>query len=167
MWRAFFYAVGYMTIFIGLQSLAFEHVQLAPGKDALQVVRGMLNEDGDQPGLRPAGTVNFAPTERVPAKSSGSAYGPSRFASNGVGGGSFSATPYRNPNVGLGVVSGQSAEVPRVDPISYQTELKPSPPIKTSQRSGRVIQSKDWMPWSLLATGVIVVLYTRSFAVGS
>ena len=29
-------------------------------------------------------------------------------------------------------------------------------------RSKRVIQSKDWVPWSLLAVGAIVVLYTYS-----
>ncbi len=26
----------------------------------------------------------------------------------------------------------------------------------------RVVQTKDWMPWSLLATGAIIVLYTYS-----
>ena len=30
----------------------------------------------------------------------------------------------------------------------------------------RVVQTKDWMPWSLLATGAIIVLYTYSLPKG-
>lgn len=30
------------------------------------------------------------------------------------------------------------------------------------QRPARIVQTKDWMPWSLLATGAIIVLYTYS-----
>jgi len=30
----------------------------------------------------------------------------------------------------------------------------------------RVVQTKDWMPWSLLATGAIIVLYTYSLPRG-
>lgn len=35
-------------------------------------------------------------------------------------------------------------------------------PGQVSQSPNRVVQTKDWMPWSLLATGTIIVLYTYS-----
>lgn len=33
---------------------------------------------------------------------------------------------------------------------------------QVSRTPNRVVQTKDWMPWSLLATGAIIVLYTYS-----
>jgi hypothetical protein len=38
------------------------------------------------------------------------------------------------------------------------TNAVQAPTIKPN----RVVQTKDWMPWSLLATGTIIVLYTYS-----
>lgn len=39
----------------------------------------------------------------------------------------------------------------------YQNYAGPAP-----RSPNRVVQTKDWMPWSLLATGTIIVLYTYS-----
>ncbi len=39
---------------------------------------------------------------------------------------------------------------------SYQSQV--------ARPANRIIQSKDWMPWSLLAAGAITVMYTSSFS---
>ena len=169
MWRAFFYAVGYMTIFLGLQSLAFEQVQLAPGKDAMQIIKRIIREDGGRSGVASAGRSNQSIQAQTLGSASESSFGPSRFSNGGFGGSNFSAAPYRDlsQNGRLGVGSGQAVGVPRVDLTGYQTEVKQTQLRPTTKTPGRVIQSKDWMPWSLLATGFVIVLYTRSFAARS
>ena len=43
------------------------------------------------------------------------------------------------------------------------TAAAPQPPSLAS----RVVQTRDWMPWSLLATGAIIVLYTYSLPTGN
>jgi len=176
MWRALFFAFGSMTIFLGLQSLAFEQIQLAPGKGALQIVKRLLRDDGGSARSIAAapGEVDSPAAGQVFRSASGSSFGPSRFTNGGFGGTTFSAAPYRdltqNQNNGLAVRSGQSTSIPRVDLAGYQTRAEQA----SSQQSqfgsvaatpGRVIQSKDWMPWSLLAIGAVIVLYTRSFGV--
>ena len=175
MWRAFFYSVGYMTIFVGLQSLAFERVQLAPGKDVLQIVKRSLREDLAGQGAQSAGREGLSPLSSDPllarsSNPSGSAFGPSRYSNGGFGGSAFSAAPYRDltQNGGLGTGSGQSSGVPRVDLAGYQSQvrstgLRQGTAAQGKIKTGRVIQTKDWMPWSLLATGAVIVLYTRSF----
>lgn len=178
MWRALFFAVGCMTIFLGLQSLAFEQVQLAPGKDALQIVKRLLREDGARSGavaVTPA-RVNSSVDGQVFRTASDSSFGPSRFSNGGFGGTTFSAAPYRdltqNQNNGLAVRSGQSASIPRVDLAGYQTRAEQTRSQQSlggtvTATAGRVIRSKDWMPWSLLAIGAVIVLYTRSFGIRS
>jgi hypothetical protein len=175
MWRALFYAVGIMTILLGVQSLVFEQVQLAPGKDALQIVKRLLRDDNAGPiAVRPE-TGNFAVRsnngQRVFQSASDSTFGPSRFPSGGFGGTTFSAAPYRDltQSGGLAVRSGQASNVPPADFASYQTRSQRtgSGVAGLTQTAGRVIQSKDWMPWSLLAIGTVIVLYTRSFGARS
>ena len=44
----------------------------------------------------------------------------------------------------------------------YQSYYGSAP--RTGPVPRRVVQTKDWMPWSLLAAGTIVVLYSYSIA---
>ena len=175
MWRALFYAIGSMTILLGIQSLAFEQVQMAPGKDALQIVKRLLR-DGDGGGSGALAPVrvdvpNNLGNNQPFRTASDSSFGPSRFSNGGFGGTTFSAAPYRDltTNNGLGIGSGQSTAVPRAQLASYQT--RSAQVGGTTQvggtggpllSPGRVIRSKDWMPWSLLAIGALIILYTRS-----
>lgn len=169
MWRAFFYAVGYMTIFVGFQSLAFERVQLAPGKDGLQLIKQMLRDENSGSVAGSTQQLEFPSGLQVARNASESSFGPSRFSSGGFGGSAFSASPYRGlPNgSGLGIGSGQPVNVPRVDLASYRSEVSRNQAVGGSKTLGRVIQSEEWMPWSLLAIGAVIVLYTRSVAIGS
>lgn len=172
MWRALFYAIGSMTILLGVQSLAFEQVQLAPGKDALQIVKRLLRDEGSGPVAAGAGNassvVRSDDGQRVFQSASNSTFGPSRFPSGGFGGTTFSAAPYRDltSSGGLSIRSGQPSNVPRANLASYQTGARGTAAGATNAalKPGRVIQSKDWMPWSLLAIGTVIMLYTRSFS---
>ncbi|MDA8563017.1 hypothetical protein N9L06_01050 [Mariniblastus sp.] len=182
MWRALSYAIGSMMILLGVQSLAFEQVQLAPGKDALQIVKRLLRDEGSGSGAVNSGGVNSGGVnsvtrpndgQRVFQSANASTFAPSRFPNGGFGGTTFSAAPYRDltQSGGLGIRSGQSTNVPRVDLASFQTgqsETQLSAGSTTLvEKPGRVIRSKDWMPWSLLAIGSLIVLYTRSFGARS
>lgn len=44
----------------------------------------------------------------------------------------------------------------------FQQVSYPTYSAQANNVSSRVVQTKDWMPWSLLATGAIIVLYTYS-----
>lgn len=175
MWRALFYAVGSMTILLGVQSLAFEQVQLAPGKDALQIIKRLLRDEGAGPAVARPEIANLAvrsnDDRRFFQSASDSTFGPSRFPSGGFGGTTFSAAPYRDlkQSGGLAVRSGQASNVPPADFASYQTgsQRTGAEAAGLTLKPGRVIQSKDWMPWSLLAIGAVIVLYTRSFGARS
>ena len=172
MWRALFYAIGGMTILLGVESLAFEQVQLAPGKGALQAIKRLLREDGGSSVAAASGNVNAvgnqSATNLAGRSPIGSSLGASRFPNGGFGGSTFSAAPYRDltQNGGLGIRSGQSSSVPQIDFASYQTGSQNAEAANVlDQQPGRVIRSQDWMPWSLLAIGSVIVLYTRSFGV--
>ena len=169
MWRAFFYAVGYMTIFVGLQSLAFERVQLAPGKDAKQFIKRILGEDGAESVATSSEAVGSPVASRTAPLATGSSFGPSRFSNGGFGGSAFSAAPYRDldRDVNLGVESRGAEGIPRIDLAGYQSNVRQPAVRARSTRPGRVIMSQDWMPWSLLAIGAVIVLYTRSFGTHS
>lgn len=172
MWRALFYAIGGMTILLGVESLAFEQVQIAPGKGALQAIKRLLREDGGSSVAAASGNVNAvgnqSATNLAGRSPIGSSFGASRFPNGGFGGSTFSAAPYRDltQNGGLGIRSGQSSSVPQIDFASYQTGSQNAEAANVlDQQPGRVIRSQDWMPWSLLAIGSVIVLYTRSFGV--
>ena len=177
MWRALSYAIGSMMILLGVQSLAFEQVQLAPGKDALQIVKRLLRDEGSGSGAVNSGGGNSIARpndgQRVFQSANASTFAPSRFPNGGFGGTTFSAAPYRDltQSGGLGIRSGQSTNVPRVDLASFQTRQSETQLSAGSttlvEKPGRVIRSKDWMPWSLLAIGSLIVLYTRSFGARS
>ena len=173
MWRALFYAIGSMTILLGVQSLAFEQVQLAPGKGVLQIVKRLLREDGGSSVAVASGNANAIGNQNITNRGgrslAGSSFGSSRFPNGGFGGTTFSAAPYRDltQNGGLGIRSGQSTSVPQVDLASYQTGTQQANANNVLAKPGRVIRSQDWMPWSLLAIGSVVMLYTRSFGARS
>jgi len=63
----------------------------------------------------------------------------------------------------LGLNTGNSIQPNSTGGYYQQASYSPytataAAPIKKS----RIVQTRDWMPWSLLATGAIIVLYTYS-----
>lgn len=146
MWRAFFLAVGTMLIILGLQCLVVDQFTVSQ-EGKLAKLANKVVDIIEAPPEKPAagGDVNFPLADRGGVQSP---YGPSRFQdpfapSAGTAGGS-------NPTFGLaGFRNGNDAA---------------AGPKKV--RKTRKVPTRDWMPWSLLAAGTIVVLYTKSSSLG-
>ena len=150
MWRSFFMAVGIFMILLGLQSLMVDQFIMSNNR---RIPKFITSKDGifanpSSPGQLTGNRPfeGFRNQVRRPFQQLGnqqSAYGPSRYRSFG-----------QSPNYGLAsygtanTASGQAS-----------TPIQVSP---TLSRPQRIIQTKDWMPWSLLAAGTLIVLYLHS-----
>ncbi len=142
MWRAFFFATGVVFVILGLQCLVVDRFFVTQEGRLGSVANKALNLlDKAQQDVADAAesnqNLNFS---RSPFQANASAYGPSR----------FSASPYSAPTGGFGQAGFQSAGFQT--PSTATKRLKPP----------RDFQPADWMPWSLLAVGTIIVLYTKS-----
>ena len=164
MWRALFFAIGTMLIILGLECLVTESfvVQGAriPGFVAKILDGTSKNPSGGPYGLNPGlaqnGTGNGA-----------SSFGSSRFndnysGQNQPGGSYYGGGPGSNANSQFSL-AGYGSEQSGIAPTSQPwagggRQSNAGSPLL--QR--RIIQPKDWMPWSLLAAGSLVVLYTKS-----
>jgi|GEM_PF-1092400 len=176
MWRSFFLAVGIGLMVLGVEALIFERVVVNQTAklpkflnglfeknywDSLASVNngpGQANPAFQDPGILKPNTSSF---QRVPY-SSASRFGPSRFSGPQSGG-------YGGPRVDLSRagISTNTAQAANASPVSFTNGANF---IGSSRDSGipspiqgpRTIVTQDWMPWSLLATGVIIFLYTSS-----
>jgi len=162
MWRSFFFAVGIILVFIGLQCLTFEEFRVdknsrifAVAEKANRALGSSSDRDVPQRELRPLGnqTANLANQQRFSLPSAESYYGgPSRFQTP-----SF---PYQSGYGGTSQFAQQSVPVNQVsNSIQAGFGNNAGRPRVKELRSYPV---KDWMPWGFLAAGAIVTLYTNS-----
>lgn len=184
MWRSFFYALGLGLMVLGVEALIFERVTLNPEVKLPPFAQSMLTPDAPGPSIaRPSqdqyafgGTSqvggipnavgnNAGQVPRVlPASSnvggysSQSRFGPSRFAgpaNGGYGGGrvGFGQNPLGNARAGRNTTPAQLAS--NSTPVGTRYAGRRKGPAKQ-------IITKDWMPWSLIAVGAVVFLYTHT-----
>ena len=169
MWRAFFFAVGTMLIILGFECLVTERFVVQGAR-----IPGFVAKILDGASKQGAGPMGSNQVLAQNATGTGvSRFGPSRFndnfsgsyqpAGNYYGGVPTSSQAFNaNSQFSLaGFGKQQSATAPATQPW-YGVGRQPYSPSTTLQR--RVIQPKDWMPWSLLAAGSLVVLYTNTTA---
>ena len=186
MWRSFFYALGVGLMVLGGEALIFERVALNPKTKLPPFAQRLLAPDAAGPNLAQPGSDQYAfgGTQQVsgipnavgpntgqfprvlPASSSGgsgyssqSRFGPSRFAGPANGG-------YGGGRIGFGQNS-QFANAQAGRNSTPAQLASSSPPVRTGfaarQRGPlRQIITKDWMPWSLIAVGAVVFLYTHT-----
>lgn len=165
MWRAFFFAVGTMLIILGIECLVVERFEVANSTRIPPFLAAMFN--GQQsptlgyPQANPQGfPPGYAQTGFV-VPQSGSAFGPSRYddqfqTSQSYYGGTPSALAGQLPSAQFSLAGfGSAPAQPGVAPL-------PQPSSVAAPRITRIIQPDDWIPWSLLAAGTLVVLYTNS-----
>ena len=179
MWRSFFYALGYILILTGAQTLVLDHVVTVRAIRLPNIVRNALDGDvtsnsqplanlgyggAGAPGL--AGRSGLAPNN-VPQRSqlgfsnnsfgpSESRFGPSRFAGPQYG-------HYGGPRVDYAPQYGNaSREAIQMQQAGFQ-QVAAGGPQRINDPQRQVFYTRDWMPWSLLAIGTMVVLYTRSW----
>ena len=103
---------------------------------------------------------NRASIPRVLAGNQTGPYGQARLPyGNGIGNpGNFGtgATPFNT----AGYPAGQGQY------YSQASAVRNAPAIGGVNRPPRVYQTRDWMPWSLLAAGAVVVMYSASMRRG-
>ena len=187
MWRSFFYALGVGLMVLGGEALIFERVTINPDAKLPAFAQRMLTPDTAGPNFARDGQDQYAfarsqqaggipnavgpnaagQVPRVlPASSnagngysSQSRFGPSRFAgpaNGGYGGGRIGFgqnSQLGNPQAGRGSTPTQLASASTTVAARYP-----------SGRRGprKQIITKDWMPWSLIAVGAVVFLYTHT-----
>ncbi len=166
MWRAFFIAVGIILVILGTECLVVNRFMVASEARVPDFLAEMM---GDESGgsNSPAGAIapanvspNVAPPQYVNqgyggVPSQASRYGPSRMASkysNNSWYGSKSVATNPNAQFSLAGYGTSNANPAR------------APSTPGSARRLKILRTKEWMPWSLIAAGTIIVLYTKSLS---
>jgi hypothetical protein len=192
MWRSFFYAAGIALFFTGLQGLVVEHVLVPKNTKLQRLVRKILDDDNPKApsrvAVQPVGVAGNAnansPTwswsnqpqqqtavpvaaTQQPARNFGSnvgsRFGPSRFAGprygTGYGGARVNSTPQTNsPFSGFQNQTSQpNAQLAGYRPTGTTAKSAQKKPIALQK-----LIVREWMPWSLLASGAIIFLYTHT-----
>ena len=165
MWRSFFFAVGIILIFIGLQCLVVEEFRVDKNSRVFAVASkaNRAFDSSSRGDFRPQNqldtlgnqTANLANRQRFSLPSSESYYGgPSR----------FQAANYPTPQSAYG-----SSHTPFAQQSLAANQVSNSIPIGIGNTASRprvkALRSypvKDWMPWGFLAAGTIISLYTNS-----
>ncbi len=177
MWRAFFLAIGIMLIILGVECTVVGRFQISQDANLPLAVEKMLagegwggdlssgnlaNSEGNI-GMMPSRyAANVAPPQPIQGYGGmptvSSQYGPSRFSSGQFGNDQFSS---------FGSNSNKPSQTANSQFSLAGFGSRPASDSNTSltlNRGGtsRLVQTKDWMPWSLIAAGTIIVLYTKS-----
>ncbi len=164
MWRSFFYSAGIGLFVLGLQALVIDHVVVPKNTKVQNLIRKILADD------KPANGGNMANPQAVAAASNqaynnfGSRFGASRFGPSqysgsafGTGYGGQKTSPQDRPAASSGYQpQGNNAQL-----AGYQTAGSNAVATKKPSQLQK-LQIREWMPWSLLASGAIIFLYTHT-----
>jgi hypothetical protein len=160
MWRAFFFAVGVMLIILGFECLVAERFYVSQGRIP-NVVSKLLSWASDGAPKQwdgPNAGLAFGGQSRLGGDPNVSQFGgPSRFNDQYAGAG---PSYYGGaPSAGLQ----QNGQQPfRLTGFGSPQQGGPASAGLSKPNKVHVLTPKDWMPWSLLAAGSLVVLYTNS-----
>ena len=179
MWRSFFYAVGIGLFLMGGQALVTDHV-VVPKDTRLQKLITKVLSDGESKTAN-GGTIQTSPGAPYQSQfgaypntgaaqggnypyNSGSRFGPSRFSGptygdyrggqSGFGQQSQNGFQNRGPNQ-FGNGAPTPAQLAAYRGVQSTQSAKPKIPMQK-------FKIREWMPWSLLALGAIIFLYTHS-----
>ncbi len=162
MWRAFFFAVGIMLIITGLECLVTQQFVIH-GARVPNFVAAMLF-DG------PADKITTPTNEGFRMAQAGYQAPRSTTRNSGFGSSSF-GDPYGTENNYRRQNGNQRSEFSLAGFGQRRSEIAPMATPKPKQQSQTtvigpdktgVFRPQDWLPWSLLAAGTLVVLYTNS-----
>jgi len=190
MWRSLFYSAGIGLFALGLQTLVVEHVTVPKNTKFQKLVRKVFSDDnkpqfavnqtgqpqltglpGNQFGQNFTGQAQ-APFQRSVANQSfgtntGSRFGPSRFAGPAYGTGyggqrvnsasTGGASQFNAPQFG-----GSQQFQNRTNAQLTGFSTGPAGPVTNNLPQMQKFVIKEWMPWSLLASGALIFLYTHS-----
>ena len=176
MWRSFFFAVGLMLIILGLECLVAESFVVSSQARLPGFVKKILDEKGKTPPSAQNGANSVAQNVLIPQTGSfntGSRFGLSRFDSQYGSGGFYGGRPNQiggqtsqnqfqtNPQFSLAGYGSPAANSGQLVPQSFGGGASVTG-VSARKKPSKMLHTKDWMPWSLLAAGTLVVLYTNS-----
>ena len=147
MWRAFFFSVGIVVAILGLQCLVVDRFYVQQEGRLGAWANKALNL------LDPDEASNSDPSTgfgQLGLANTNSAYGPSRFQASPYSQQQGSPFQFNQSNSPFQLTGNRST--------AGGDNSIPKPP--------REFPTQDWMPWSLLAVGTIIVLYTKSTTSG-
>ena len=159
MWRALFYAVGIVLIALGVECIIVGRFTISQAARLPEFIDRIFYDNG--PGGYGWGNNQSVGSVASPQSIQGyggvpnlsSRYGPSRFGGSQFGNDQF---------FGGGNQVGQATGNAPFSLAGFGTS--PSNPMNQQNLTGplKVVQTRDWMPWSLIAAGTVIVLYTNS-----
>lgn len=186
MWRSLFYSIGIGLFALGLQALVVEHVTVSKNTKIQKLLKKVFSDDkpgfaSNQgiPGQFNVPNVNqvasgFPPQSQVSPNNqsfgvnTGSRFGPSRFSGpaygTGYGGSRINASQVGNSSQ---FGSTQFGSTPQFQnrTNAQLAGFRGSPTVGSAGINQPPIQQifvREWMPWSLLASGAIIFLYTHT-----
>ena len=178
MWRSLFYSFGIGLFALGLQSLILDHVLVPKNTKIQKLIKKIFDDDSPavakvQAPQQPVnntrnGSPNWARQAQAPNSSqsfgtnTGSRFGPSRFSGPAYGTGYGGPRVQSNPMANQRGFSGyQNQGRPNGQFVGYRSSSPTVTAAKTPVPMQK-IQIREWMPWSLLASGAIIFLYTHT-----
>jgi len=154
MWRSFFFAVGVMLIILGFECLISDHFKISNRARITDSVARIFDEGKPQP--KQGASSSNQRWSLFNSSGYNSPFGGKQSGADGNYYGGTSSNSFQDPAkqpfslAGFGSNSGQDSS------------RSNSQGFKGSEKGSRIIYTRDWMPWSLLAAGTLVVLYTKA-----
>ena len=162
MWRALFIAVGFILVIVGLECMVVNRFMVAKEARVPEFLTKMMSEDTGFPATKLAANQgrNISPNVAPPQNynqgygtgANASQYGQSRLATKYGNGGWF------------GSQSGNSNPNSQFSLAGYGSRNTATGGSSANSRAGKILYTQEWMPWSLIAAGTIIVLYTKSLS---
>ncbi len=162
MWRAFFFAVGIMLIITGLECLVTQQFVIH-GARVPNFVAAMLFDSPSETNAPAYNDSTLIAQNRYQA--------PRQTARNSGFGSSSFGDPYQTEGNYRRQNANQRSDFSLASFGQRRTEIAPmaAPEVKQPTQTtligpdkNGVFRPQDWLPWSLLAAGTLVVLYTNS-----
>ena len=172
MWRSLFYSFGIGLFILGLQALVLDYVTVPKNTRLQRVIQKVFSDTagGPQAGVNGGNPQTVAgnfgsPNGRFGQQSSqannfntGSRFGPSRFAGPAYGTGYGGGRVQGQPNNGF---QGFQPQTVNAQLAGFRTDGSSAGTTQNAPALQKLV-IREWMPWSLLASGVIIFLYTHT-----
>ena len=166
MWRSFFYAIGIGLFTLGAEGLVLDSVVVQKNGKIQKLISKILSDDSANTSQPGTAVTTTPPSEFASRPASngwngqpfsgnaGSRFGPSRFS--GPAYGNYGGARLNSPGNSIP----QSNNTANAQLTAYRGSVASEPNFDTKRFSNFSI--REWMPWSLLALGAIIFLYTHS-----
>ncbi len=164
MWCALFFAIGIVLIVLGIETLVVGRFAISNEGKVQQALAKLFGDEQNPGSLANSSggfSSNVAPPQYTNYNAYGGTVGQSRYGQSSFS--NFGNDQFFNrnsnsnsspgPNSGFSLAGFGKSDRGAADRASRLTN-----------GTARIIRTREWMPWSLVAAGIIVVLYTNSLS---